>query len=77
MAVFKAYMRIAKKNMWMILMYLGIFLGITVMFQHFAGNETAQYTAQSVPVGIIDGDREEAAESLIRYNRADERDRIS
>ena len=67
MAVFKAYMRIAKKNMWMILMYLGIFLGITVMFQHFAGNETAQYTAQSVPVGIIDGDREEAAESLIRY----------
>ena len=67
MAVFKAYMRIAKKNMWMILMYLGIFLGITVMFRHFAGNETAQYTAQSVPVGIIDGDGGEAAESLIRY----------
>ena len=32
MAVFKAYMRIAKKNMWMILMYLCIFLGVTVMF---------------------------------------------
>ena len=55
MAVFKAYMRIAKKNMWMILMYLCIFLGVTVMFQHFAGNETTQYTAQSIPVGIMWG----------------------
>ena len=42
MAVFKAYMRIAKKNMWMILMYLCIFLGVTVMFQHFAGSDTVQ-----------------------------------
>ena len=67
MAVFKAYMRIAKKNMWMILMYLCIFLGVTVMFQHFAGNETTQYTAQSIPVGIIDEDQGEAAKSLIRY----------
>ena len=67
MAVFKAYMRIAKKNMWMILMYLGIFLGITVMFQHFTGNETTQYTAQSIPVGIIDEDQGEASKSLIRY----------
>ena len=67
MAVFKAYMRIAKKNMWMILMYLCIFLGVTVMFQHFAGNETTQYSAQSIPVGIIDEDQREAAKSLIRY----------
>ena len=67
MAVFKAYMRIAKKNMWMILMYLGIFLGITVMFQPFTGNETPQYTAQSIPVGIIDEDQGEASKSLIRY----------
>lgn len=67
MAVFKAYMRIAKKNMWMILMYLGIFLGITVMFQHFTENETPDYAAQSIPVGIIDEDQGEAAQSLIRY----------
>ncbi|HJB45241.1 MAG TPA: ABC transporter permease [Candidatus Mediterraneibacter surreyensis] len=67
MAVFKAYMRIAKKNMWMILMYLCIFLGVMVMFQHFAGSDTVQYAAQSVPVGIIYEDRGEAAESLIRY----------
>ena len=51
----------------MILMYLCIFLGVMVMFQHFAGSDTVQYAAQSVPVGIIYEDRGEAAESLIRY----------
>ena len=31
------------------------------------GNETTQYTAQSIPVGIIDEDQGEASKSLIRY----------
>ena len=37
------------------------------MFQHFTGNEATQYTAQSIPVGIIDEDQGEASKSLIRY----------
>ena len=38
MSVFKVYMKIAKKNIGMILLYLVIFFGVTVMFQRFAGS---------------------------------------
>lgn len=67
MAVFKAYMKIARKNFWMILMYLGIFFAVTAMFQMFAGEETQDYSARSVPVGIVDDDRGEAAAGLAAY----------
>lgn len=67
MAVFKAYMKIARKNIWMILLYLGIFFCITVMFQRFAPGKAEGYTAESVPVGIVDEDGGEAAKSLIDY----------
>lgn len=67
MTVFKVYLKIAKKNGWMILMYLVIFFGITLMFQQFAGEDTQMYTAESVPVGIIDEDGGTVAESLIHY----------
>ena len=56
MAVFKAYLKITKKNGWMILMYLAIFFSLTVMFQSFAGETEQGYSAQSVPVGVIDED---------------------
>lgn len=67
MTVFKAYMKIAKKNIWLILMYMGIFIAVTVMFQAFAGDREQGYTAQSVSVGVITEDRGSAAQSLIRY----------
>ena len=67
MTVFKAYMKIAKKNIWLILMYMGIFIAVTVMFQAFAGDREREYTAQSVSVGVITEDRGSAAQSLIRY----------
>lgn len=67
MTVFKAYMKIAKKNIWLILMYMGIFIAVTVMFQAFAGDREQEYTAQSVSVGVITEDRGSAAQSLIRY----------
>ncbi len=67
MPVFKAYMKIAKKNVWMILMYLGIFIAVTVMFQTFTEEQEADYAAQSVSVGVIDEDGQEAAKSLISY----------
>ncbi len=67
MAVFKVYMKIAKKNVWIILLYLVIFFGITVMYQSFAEKSGQNYSAESVPVGIIDEDGGTAAESLIDY----------
>nr|WP_294490764.1 ABC transporter permease [uncultured Mediterraneibacter sp.] len=67
MAVFKAYMKIAKRNTNKILLYLVIFFTITVMFQGFAGNDADTYKAQSIPVGIVDEDGGEAAKGLISY----------
>lgn len=67
MAVFKAYMKIAWKNKWMILLYLGIFFCVTILFQRFVPEGVEGYTAESVPVGIVDEDGGEAAESLINY----------
>lgn len=67
MSVFKVYMKIAKKNIGMILLYLVIFFGVTVMFQRFAGEEPQGYTTESIPVGIVDEDGGTAAESLIDY----------
>lgn len=67
MTVFKAYMKIAKKNIWLILMYMGIFMAVTVMFQTFTGDKEQEYAAKSVSVGVIDEDQGEAAQSLIRY----------
>lgn len=67
MSVFKAYMKIAKKNIGMILLYLVIFFTVTFMFQRFAGEGTQGYTAESIPVGVIDEDGGTAAESLIDH----------
>lgn len=67
MAVFKAYLKITKKNGWMILMYLAIFFSLTVMFQSFVGETEQGYSAQSVPVGVIDEDGGIMAQSLIDY----------
>ena len=67
MVVFKAYMKIARKNIWMILLYLGIFFCVTILFQRFVPEGAEGYTAESVPVGIVDEDGGEVAESLINY----------
>lgn len=40
MTVFKGYMRIMKKNTGLILLYLGIFFGVTMALQAAAGKET-------------------------------------
>ena len=47
MSVFKAYMKIAKKNIGMILLYLVIFFTVTIMFQRFAGEGTQGYREHS------------------------------
>ena len=38
MTVFKIYMKIAKKNIWLVLLYLAIFFTLTLLFQAVAGS---------------------------------------
>ena len=70
MTVFKAYLKIAKKKGWLILLYLAIFFGLTVMSlmsQSFAGETEQSYSARSVPVGVINEDGGAGSQSLIDY----------
>ena len=66
MTVFKVYMKITKKNMWLIIMYLAIFMGITAIFQTTVGKENMKgYQTESVPIGVVDEDGGIVAKSLI------------
>lgn len=65
MIVFKAYMKIIRQNIWMMLIYLAIFFGITMMFQVMVkGDEYSSYKAESVKVALIDEDGGVLAEGL-------------
>ena len=57
MTVYKGYMKIVKQNKALILLYLAIFFGVTMMFQSVAGSTMpTSYQAASVKVGIVDKD---------------------
>lgn len=68
MTVFKGYMKIVKANIGLILMYLAIFLGITMMIQAVTKDTSSgSYSAESVKIGIVDGDGGVLAEGLKEY----------
>lgn len=68
MTVFKGYLIIAKQNMWVFLLYLGIFFGITVIIQgNVKRTEENTYTAQSIKLGIVDEDGGDLAMGLQTY----------
>ena len=69
MTVFKAYMKIAKKNIWLFMMYLAIFFVVTVVFQKVSAGEKKApgYQKASVPIGIVDEDKGVLADSLKEY----------
>lgn len=68
MTVYKVYMKIIKKNVWLILLYMTIFFGITIMYQNLnTGNEYSDYTAESVRIALIDEDGGQLADSLKGY----------
>ena len=69
MTVFKAYMKIAKKNIWLFIMYLAIFFAVTVIFQKVSAEEekVPGYQKESVPIGIVDADKGALADSLKEY----------
>lgn len=68
MTVYKAYMKIVKRNVWLILLYLAIFFGVTMMFQTLTkGDEYTNYQAESVKIALVDEDGGTMAESLKSY----------
>lgn len=68
MTVFKCYMRVMKHNKGLILLYLAIFMGITMMFQAMSGNDpVTSYRAQSVRIAVVDEDGGSLAGEMKRY----------
>lgn len=68
MTVFKAYMKIIKQNRFLIIMYLGIFMLITIMIQSVTKTQESDgYKAQSVKIGFVDEDGGALAKGLEEY----------
>ncbi len=68
MTVYKGYLKVMKKNIGLILMYLAIFTGVTVMFQVLSGNDSiTNYRAESVKIAVIDDDGGSLAVELKNY----------
>lgn len=70
MTVFKIYMKIAKKNIWLVLLYLAIFFTLTLLFQAAAGNSADQvYEPESISIGVVDQDQGKLSACLIQTLR--------
>ena len=68
MTVYKGYMKIIWQNRGLILMYLGIFFALTIMFQFMVkGNEYTDYQAESVKIALVDEAGGELALGLKEY----------
>lgn len=68
MTVFKGYMKIIRRNAGMILMYVAIFTGITILFQIFDGADSVtSYQAESLRVAVVDEDGGVLAAGLGEY----------
>ena len=67
MTVFKGYMKIIGQNKMLILLYVVIFFGCTILFQSTAGKTETSYQAEKLNIGIIDEDGGSLAESLTEY----------
>ena len=67
MTVFKGYMKIIGQNRMLILLYVAIFFGCTLLFQSTAGKSETSYQAEKMNIGIVDKDGGSLAESLTEY----------
>lgn len=68
MTVYKGYLKVMKKNIGLILMYLVIFMGITLLFQVLSGNNSVtNYKAESVKIALVDEDGGSLAGELKNY----------
>jgi ABC-2 type transport system permease protein len=67
MTVFKGHMKIIGQNKMLILLYVAIFFGCTILFQSTAGKTETSYQAEKLNIGIVDEDGGSLAESLTEY----------
>ncbi len=68
MTVYKGYMKIMKRNLGMVFLYIVIFAGFTMLFQKLAGGDAAGgYQARSVRIAFIDEDKGSLAQGLKAY----------
>lgn len=68
MTVFKGYMKITKRNIGFILMYVAIFLGVSIGMQASAAkNEVSNYAAEKLDIAVVDEDGGTLAKGLISY----------
>lgn len=68
MTVFKGYMKIAKQNVAIILVYVAVFFGVTLMIQSVTkATESGNYQAESVKIGFVDEDKGIFAQGLKEY----------
>lgn len=68
MTIYKAYMKVISRNGWLILLYLAIFFGVTMLYQIMTtGEDGANYQAESVRLAVIDEDGGELAEAFQVY----------
>ena len=68
MTVFKGYMKIVRHNMGLILMYLTIFFGITMVFQVATRDDDySSFSAERVKIAVTDEDGGALAKGLMEY----------
>ncbi|MDD3219294.1 MAG: ABC transporter permease [Lachnospiraceae bacterium] len=68
MTVFKGYMKITKRNIGFILMYVAIFLGVSIAMQASASkNEGSSYAAEKLDIAVVDEDGGMLAKGLENY----------
>ncbi len=68
MTVFKGYIRIMKRNAGLIIMYVSIFMVITVMVQRTLGESSgSSYSAEQLNIGFVDEDKSALSEGLKKY----------
>ena len=66
MPVFKTYMKVVKKNLFMALIYTGIFVLLVFMFSSGA-EPSVKFESVSLGVCVIDEDNTEASKALTEY----------
>ncbi len=68
MTVFKGYMKIIKRNLGLLLLYLSIFFAVTTVFRMAASEENySNFHAKSVKIGLVDEDGGPLAKALADY----------
>lgn len=68
MKVFSVFFRIIWKYRKSVMLYFGIFAGLSIVFGAIAGDSTKQaYKESDVPIAVIDHDQSKASKALYSY----------